>query len=332
MYVLSGRTIEVTCITYGGIIASLRVPDREGRWSDVVLGYPTLEPYLTNEAYLGAVIGRCANAGGRFVLGGVGHQLATNDGANHLHGGVRGFDQCLWTAAIVDSPGGVGIALHRTSPADEEHYPGTLSVVVTYLLTFDDTFLIHYQATTDAETHVNLTQHTYFNLAGPSGASVLDHELTIHADRYTPVDKTLIPTGVMASVKDSPFDFQSPQRIGTRLADRHEQLAIAGGFDHNWVLSTASRPCTAAARLHDPSSGRVLDCATTEPGVQFYSGQWLDRSSPASDGRRFGAHAGLCLESQHFPDSPNQPQFPSTVLRPGQPYRSTTSWRFTAVD
>jgi aldose 1-epimerase len=334
MYVLNSRTVEMTCITYGGIIVSLRVPDRHGRWSDVVLGYPALEPYLTNDSYLGAVIGRYANriAGGRFVLGGVSYQLATNDGANHLHGGVLGFDQHLWTAAVVEAPGAVGVALSRTSPSGEEHYPGALSAVVTYLLTSDNTLLIHYEATTDAATHANVTQHTYFNLAGEGSASVLDHILTIHADRYTPVGTTLIPTGVMASVKDSPFDSQSPQPIGTRLPDPDQQLAIAGGFDHNWVLGTSPRLLPPAARLQDPSSGRVLDIATTEPGLQFYVGQWLDGSSVGAYGRRFSAHSGLCLEAQHFPDSPNQPDFPSTVLEPGQRYRSTTSWRFIRVD
>jgi aldose 1-epimerase len=333
-YVLSSHTVEVTCITYGGIIVSLRVPDRDGAWSDVVLGYPALEPYLTDRSYLGAVIGRYANriAGGRFVLGGVTYQLTTNDGVNHLHGGGRGFNQQLWRAAEVNVPDGVGIALSRTSPAGEEHYPGALSVVVTYLLTSDDTFQIHYEATADATTHVNLTQHSYFNLAGQSSASVLDHELTIHADRYTPVGKTLIPTGVIAPVESSPFDFRSPRRIGSRLADPHEQLTLAGGFDHNWVLATSPRPLTPAARLHDPSSGRVLDVATTERGLQFYAGQLLDGSAVGAYGRRFSAHAALCLESQHFPDSPNQPHFPSTVLEPGERYRSTTTWRFTTVD
>jgi aldose 1-epimerase len=334
MYIMRSGTVEVTCITYGGIIVSLRVPDRDGRWSDVVLGYLTLDPYLTNPAYLGAVIGRYANriACGRFVLGGVSHRLATNDGPNHLHGGERGFDHHLFNASVVDVPDVVGITLKRTSPAGEEHYPGALSVAVTYLLTSDDTLQIHYEATTDAATHVNLTQHSYFNLAGQGSASVLDHELTLHADRYTPVGKSLIPTGIMAPVEGSPFDFRSPARIATRLAEPHEQLAIAGGFDHNWVLSTSPRPLTPAARLRDSSSGRVLDIATTEPGLQFYVGQLLDGSAVGAYARRFTAHSGLCLESQHFPDSPNQPHFPSTVLEPGHVYRSTTTWRFTTVD
>jgi aldose 1-epimerase len=331
IYLMSSETVELRVINYGCVITSIRVPDRRGRWADVVLGHSELEPYLENRPYLGATIGRYANriAHSRFDLDGRTYRLATNDGTNHLHGGIRGFDQQLWTATVLEAVNVAGVSFRRTSPDGEEHYPGELTATITCRVT-GNTVALDYDATTDAATHVNLTNHTYFNLAGEDCRSVLDHELTIQARRYTPVGAGLIPTGELAIVAGTPLDFRSPHRIGQRLTDRHDQLAVAKGYDHNWVLRGGPPRITPAARLYDPSSGRTLDIATTEPGLQFYDGHLLDGSAIDAYGRRLDAHAGLCLETQHFPDSPNQPHFPPTVLRPGQRYRSATRWRFVA--
>lgn len=326
--------IELCALSYGGIITSLRAPDREGRPADVVLGFDRLEPYLKNSAYFGALVGRYANriARGRFELDGVLHQLATNDGPNHLHGGDRGFSRRMWAAAPLVSENTAGIVLTRVSADGEEHYPGALSVEVSYLLTADDTVVLRYTATTGATTIVNLTQHTYFNLGGETSASVLDHELTIHADDYTPVGPTLIPTGTTEGVAWTPFDFRRPVRFGDRAQQRsHPQLLAAGGFDHNFVLAHSTRQRTPAAELRHPSTGRTLRVQTTQPGLQLYGGHLLDGSERGAYQRVFGPHAGLCLETQHFPDSPNHPQFPSVTLRPGQTYTSTTTWQFDAA-
>jgi aldose 1-epimerase len=332
LYAIKSDAVEIYAMTYGGIITSLRVRDRYDQLGDVVLGYPAIEPYLHNESYFGAIVGRYANriAGGTFRLDGLAYQLATNDGPNHLHGGMHGFDRRLWVATHVCTPDAAGVTFTRTSAAGEEQYPGTLEVAVSYLLSANGTVALRYEATTDAPTIVNLTQHTYFNLAGEASTSVLDHELTIHAGRYTPVGKTLIPTGVIARVDGTPFDFRTPTRLGARVQLDDEQLHAAGGFDHNFVLGDAQPELALAAKLHDAHSGRVLEISTTEPGLQFYAGHLLDGRTTGAYGRVFSRYAGLCLEPQHYPDSPNHPRFPSVTLRPGERYTSATTWRFTA--
>lgn len=329
LYAIDNGRIELRAITYGGIITSLRVPDRDGRKADVVLGFEHLESYLENRAYLGALVGRYANriAGGQFRLDGVPHRLTINDGPHHLHGGHEGFSRQLWSATPLTMEGGAGISLARTSPAGEEGYPGALRVEVSYVLTTEDTVLLRYAATADAPTIVNLTQHSYFNLAGESSTSVLDHQLTIVADHYPPVGPTLIPTGAVASVTGTPFDFREPVRLAERVDLRDPQLRVAGGFDHNLVLAGRAGELTLAATLHDPWSGRLLRIRTTEPGVQFYDGHLLD-GRVAAHQRALRPRAGLCLETQHFPDSPNHAGFPSVVLQRGERYSSTTAWDF----
>ena len=322
--------IELRAISYGGIIVSLRVPDRDGRLDDVVLGHDTLEGYLAKPSYFGAVVGRYGNriAGGRFTLDGHTYPLATNNGPNHLHGGVRGFDKRVWKAEPFERPGTAGLVLTRTSPDGEEGYPGNLAVRVTYTLTDRDEVGFEYFATTDKPTVVNLTQHSYFNLAGDGKRDVLGHELMIDADRFTPVDKTLIPTGVLAVVAGTPFDFRKPTAIGARIGADDEQIRNGGGYDHNFVLNRRGAGPTPAIRVFEPTTGRTLDIATTEPGVQFYSGNFLDGSVTGKAGHVYGKRYGFCLETQHFPDSPNHPGFPSTVLRPGKEYRSKTVLTF----
>ena len=298
----------------------------------MVLGYDCLEQYVVNPAYFGAIVGRYANriAGGRFELDGNRYRLAANDGPNHLHGGIHGFDRQVWAAAPIRSGDAAGVAFTRTSPAGEEHYPGTLHVSVSYLVAPDGVVVLRYEATTDAPTIVNLTQHTYFNLAGETSTSVLDHELQISAEEYTPVGATLIPTGEIASVDGTAFDLRTPAHLGGRIRMSNEQLETAGGFDHNYVLKRPGEGLTQAAELRDAQTGRVLKIATTEPGVQLYAGQLLDGRTFGAYGRRFDRHAGLCLETQHFPDSPNHPNFPPVTLRPGGRYRSVTTWTFSA--
>ena len=331
LYSMTGGPVEMDAITFGGIITSLRVADRDGNSGDVVLGYDALEPYLRNPAYLGAIVGRYANriAGGHFELDGRERHLVTNDGPNHLHGGVDGFHRQLWTATPINSAEGAGVTFTRISPAGEERYPGTLRVAVTYRVT-SSTIELRYEATTDAPTIVNLTQHTYFNLAGHTSTSVLDHELTIYADHYTPVRTNLIPTGEIVEVDRTPFDFRTPAPLAQRVGENHEQLRAAGGFDHNFVLIRDGATLVRAAELRDPSSGRVLEIATTEPGLQFYAGHMLDGTARGAYGRVLERHAGLCLETQHFPDSPHHPHFPSVTLQPGERYESVTIWRFRA--
>jgi aldose 1-epimerase len=326
----NARGIEVRAITFGDIIVSVRVPDRDGRLDDVVLGHDDLDGYLAKSAYLGALVGRYANriAGGRFTLDGRTYPLATNNGPNHLHGGVRGFDKHVWKAEPFERPGAAGVVFTRRSPDGEEGYPGNLDVRVTYTLTDRNDLSFEYFATTDKPTVVNLSQHSYFNLAGDGKRDVLGHELTIDADRFTPVDKTLIPTGVLAPVAGTPFDFRKPTAIGLRIGADDEQLRIGGGYDHNFVLNRRREGLTHAARVFEPTTGRTMDTATTEPGVQFYTGNFLDGSIKGKGGRAYGRRYGFCLETQHFPDSPNQARFPSTVLRPGQQYRSQTVLTF----
>ena len=329
LYTLTNaRGMELRVMTYGGIIVSLKVPDRQGTPGDVVLGYDSLRGYLDKTPYFGAIVGRYANriAKGQFTLGGAAYHLAVNNGLNALHGGLRGFDKVVWQAEPITAVGARGLRLRYTSHDGEEGYPGTLQVAVTYTLTDSNQVIIDYEATTDKATPVNLSQHSYFNLAGSS--DILGHELTINADRYTPVDSTLIPTGQLASVAGTPFDFRTPHPVGERIGETNEQLRIAGGYDHNFVLNRADTGLVLAARLADSVSGRTLEVRTTEPGLQFYSGNFLDGTIHGKGGRVYGHRAALCLETQHFPDSPNHPAFPSTILGPGQTFRSRTTWTF----
>jgi aldose 1-epimerase len=322
--------MEVRAITYGGIITSIRVPDRDGHFDDVVLGYDTENGYRKNNTpYLGAIIGRFGNriAKGSFVLDGRAYTLATNNGPNHLHGGNRGFDKVVWQAEEFRNSDGVGVIFRYTSPDGEEGYPGALTARVTYTLNDRDELIVDYFATSDKPTPVNMTQHSYFNLAGPT-RDVLSHELTINADQYTPVDSTLIPTGEIVPVEGTPFDFRKPTTIGDRINESHEQLRYGRGYDHNFVLNRRDGELVHAAHVYEPSTGRVLDISTTEPGMQFYSGNFLDGAIIGKSGRVYAQRFGFCLETQHFPDSPNQPRFPSTILRPGNEYRSRTVFAF----
>ena len=314
-FTLANRSIAVSAISYGGIITSIDAPDRNGEIADVVLGFDALEGYLGDHPYFGAIVGRYANriANGRFTIDGAEYRLATNNGAHHLHGGLAGFDKQVWRAEPLAARNGV--AFHLRSAAGDEGYPGRLDVTVSYVLTEDDELVVDYQATTDATTHVNLTQHSYFNLAGAGRGDVLGHELMIDADRYTPVDATLIPTGTLDTVDGTRFDFRRPRPIGE-------------GFDHNWVLNGYSGTLRRVARVIEPRSGRTLEVSTTEPGLQVYTANYLDGTLVGKSGRPYGAHAGFCVETQHYPDTPNQPGFPSTLLRPGDRYRSTTVFAF----
>jgi aldose 1-epimerase len=324
--------MEVRVINYGGIILSVKVPDREGTFADVTLGFSSLAPYLERHPYFGAIIGRYGNriAGGQFTLDGEEYTLATNNGPNHLHGGDRGFDAVVWGVEPFQTDDGIGLVFNYTSPDGEEGYPGTLDVQVTYTLTNGNELVFDYLATSDRPTHVNLTQHAYWNLAGDGEGDILGHELTLNASRYTPVDSTLIPTGELRSVEGTPFDFRHPSTIGARIDQEDEQLRHGRGYDHNWVLDRTygdGEPVL-AARLSEPRTGRVLEVYTTEPGIQFYAGNFLDGSLTGKGGVVYEHRTGLALETQHYPDTPNQPAFPSTVLRPGEEYRSRSVYRF----
>jgi aldose 1-epimerase len=325
----NAHRVEMRMITYGGIITSLKVPDRSGHFGDIVLGFDTIDGYLKDSPYFGALIGRYGNriAKGQFTLDGNTFKLATNNGPNHLHGGVKGFDKVIWNAVPGEDANGVSVTLSRVSPDGEEGYPGNLQATVRYTLTDKNELAIDYRATADKATPVNLTQHSYFNLADDSG-DILAHELTIHAARYTPVDDTLIPVGELAPVGGTPFDFTKSTAIGARIAADHPQVKNGHGYDHNWVLDRSGPGLQSAARLVDPKSGRTLEVATTEPGLQFYSGNFLDGSITGKGGRVYRQRTGLCLETQHYPDSPNHPNFPSTILRPGQTYSSQTVFTF----
>lgn len=323
--------LEIRTVPYGAAIVSIRVPDRDGRLGDVVLGFNSLDGYLTPPPYFGAVVGRYGNriATGRFTLDGHAYQLATNNGANHLHGGNKGFDKKLWQAEPFECDGHTGVTYSYTSVDGEEGYPGTLRARVSYTLTSANELTIDYEATTDKATPVNLTQHSYFNLSGEGSGDILAHELTIDADRYTPVDATQIPTGELAAVDRTPFDFRTPSAIGARIDADDAQLRTGKGYDHNWVLNAGGTSAPHhAARLVDPATGRTLDVSTTEPGLQFYSGNFLDGTLIGQSGHAYPARSALCLETQHFPDSPNHPNFPSTILRPGERLQSKTVWTF----
>jgi aldose 1-epimerase len=322
--------VEIEAITYGGIIQSLRVPDRSGRFDDIVLGFDTLDGYLADHPFFGAIIGRYGNRIGKaqFTLEGRTYELAANNGPNHLHGGVKGFDKVLWKAEQTKSQAGSGVRFTRTSPDGEEGYPGTLNVRVTYTLTDRNELVVEYHATTDQATPVNLTHHSYFNLAGQATGDILGHALMLNADRYTPVDDTLIPTGELAPVQGTPFDFRQTTPIGARINQDDPQLKYGLGYDHNWVLNRKGEGMQLAARVHEPRTGRTLEISTTEPGIQFYAGNFLDGKLTGKSGAVYRHRTGFCLETQHFPDSPNQPKFPSTVLKPAATYRTTTVYKF----
>ena len=321
--------VEVRAMTYGAIIVSIRVPDREGTLDDVVLGFDDLDQYVQGHPQFGTVVGRYANriAGGQFTLDNQTYTLARNNGPNHLPGGIQGFDKMLWQAETGQTDRGVRVTFTHTNPDGHEGYPGTVLVTVSYTLTDNDELVVDYSATTDRATHINLSQHTYFNLAGAGAGTVHDHVLTIDADRYTPFDSTQIPTGSIEPVAGTPLDFRAPLPVGARIDDDHPELRIGGGYDHNFVLNRSGPGLTRAAHVEEPNSGRILDVYTTEPGMQLYTANGL-REMTGKLGRTYNRRGGLCLETQHYPDSPNQPDFPSTILRPGEEFTSQTVFAF----
>jgi len=334
IYTLTNKNgVEARITTYGGRVVSLKVPDRKGALGDVVLGFDSVEGYVTNGGpFFGALVGRYANriGGARFTLGGVEYKVDKNDGANSLHGGARGFDKAVWTAKeLADG----GVELTYLSEDGEQGYPGNLTATVVYHLTDTNELKIDFGATTDKATVVNLTNHSYFNLSytnetGAGGGDILGHLMMLNADRFTPVDSGLIPTGELRAVKGTPFDFRMATAIGARIEQNDEQLKLGHGYDHNWVLNRRGGGLKVAARVEEPSTGRVLEVLTTEPGIQFYTGNFLDGKIVGKGGRSYGLRSGFCLETQHFPDSPNKPKFPSTVLKPGGRFESTTVFRF----
>ncbi|MDQ3732177.1 MAG: galactose mutarotase [Pseudomonadota bacterium] len=327
---VNDKGVEAKIMTYGGIIVSLNVPDRNGELGDVVLGYDNLRGYLKNNPYFGAVVGRFANriAQGRFVLDGKKYELARNDGENHLHGGIKGFDKVIWKAKALEHANNVGLRLSYLSRYGEEDYPGNLRTTVTYTLTNNNELRIDYSATTDKKTIVNLTQHSYFNLVGSADSDILKHRMMLNANRFTPVDEELILTGELQNVKGTPMDFTKPTVIGVRINQADEQLRVGLDYDHNWVLNKAGNGLTLAARAFEPSTGRVMEVYTTEPGIQFYSGNFLDGTITGKGGTVYHHRDGICLETQHFPNSPNKPHFPSVVLDPDRAYKQTTIYKF----
>jgi aldose 1-epimerase len=332
LYTLTNRHgIEAGIMTYGGTLVSLKTPDRNGKLADIVLGFDTLDPYLADGSYFGAVVGRYANriAGGSFALDGKRYQLPLNGGPNTLHGGPNGFDKQVWTAKPFEDAQGPGLKLTLVSPDGDAGFPGRLTVSVVYRLTGDDALSIAYSAVTTAPTPVNLLNHSYFNLSGDRDRPVLDDVLTIDAERFTPADRTMIPTGELRKVEGTPFDFRKPAAVGARIDAGDEQIALGHGYDHNWVLTKRGAGALGlAATLSDPFSGRVLEVRTTEPGLQVYTGNFLNGRPAAEGGSVFKRRTGLCLETQHFPDSPNQPTFPSTILRPDEIFTSRTVYSF----
>lgn len=334
LYTLTNGAVEVDITNYGGVITAWRVPDASGNMGDVVLGYNDMEGYRTKPSFFGALVGRYGNriANGEFTLDGETYTLAKNNGPNHLHGGEKGFDKVVWQADTAITAQGPQLILNYTSPDGEEGYPGTLQTQVTYTLQADNTLKIDYEATTDKPTIVNLTNHTYFNLTGDPSQPILNHRLMINADQYVPVDETLIPLGDLEPVEGTPFDFNEPTVIGTRIDDEHPQILNGKGYDHCWVLNGAEDELTLAATVFEPQTKRFLEVFTTEPGVQFYSGNFLDGSAVGKNGVSYGKRSALCLETEHFPDSPNQPGYPSVVLRPGETYRTTTAYKFSVKE
>ena len=327
----NSKNVEIEITNFGGVVVSLKVPDRHGEMADVVLGYDNLASYEADKWHFGATIGRYANriAGGKFPLNGHEYTLARNNGPNHLHGGVFGFEKAVWQAREDSNTQNERLILEYLSEDGEEGYPGKLDVRVEYSLTDENEFQIKYSATTNKDTILNLTNHSYFNLRGAAEGDILLHQLHLNADRFTPVNENLIPTGELRGVSHTPFDFTRLETIGSRINRQDAQLKFGAGYDHNWVLNKGiNGGLFPAANLVEPQSGRIMEILTTEPGVQFYSGNFLNGSVPGKAGAVYGMRSGLCLETQHFPDSPNQPNFPSTVLRAGGQYASTTVFKF----
>jgi aldose 1-epimerase len=331
LYTLTNsKGAETKIITYGGTVVSLKVPDYQGKFDDMVLGFNSVADYEKQTAYMGALIGRYGNriAKGKFSLGGKEYALAVNNGENHLHGGVKGFDKVIWSASSSTDKNGANLELTYTSTDGEEGYPGNVNVKVVYTLTETNELKIVYSAITDKETILNLTHHSYFNLAGSRSETILNHRLMINADSFTPTDSGSIPTGELRSVKGTPFDFTKQTEIGARINADDEQIKFGSGYDHNWVLNKTKKTPELAARVFESESRRVMEVYTTEPGLQFYSGNFLDGLFTGKYGIAYPYRSGFCLETQHFPDSPNKPKFPSTVLKPGQKYSQTTVYKF----
>ncbi len=339
LYTLKNQNgVEVKITNYGAIVTSIVVPDKNGKMADIALGYNRVEDYMNavDKPYFGAIVGRYGNriARGQFTIDGETYQLAVNNGENHLHGGIIGFDKVVWNAEPVEGKNSSGLELTYLAKDGEEGYPGNLNVTVTYTLNDENELKVDYHATTDKATHVNLTQHTYFNLKGEGEGDILGHELMLNAPHFTPVDSGLIPTGERQSVDGTPFDFQKAKAIGRDIGEENQQLTYGGGYDHNWVLAKPSpkQEMALAARVHEPESGRVLEIETTEPGIQFYCGNFLDGRLKGKSGKPYVHRGGFCLETQHYPDSPNQENFPSTLLKPGEEYQTTTVFRFSVRD
>jgi len=329
----NAKGVEIGVITYGARVTHILVPDRSGTMANVTLGFDTLDGYLKDNPYFGAIVGRYGNriAKGKFTLNGKTYTLAVNNGPNALHGGLRGFDKRVWAArAMTGINGAPSVELTYVSKDGEEGYPGTLTAKVTYTLTNDSALRIDYELTSDKDTVANVTNHAYFNLAGQGNGDILGHQIEINADRFTPVDAGLIPTGELKPVAGTPFDFRKMTAIGARIEADDQQIKLGGGYDHNFVLNGEAGTLRQAVRVTEPTSGRSMEVLTTEPGVQFYTGNFLDGTITGAGGKVYKRRFGFCLETQHYPDSPNHPAFPSVVVKPGQPYKSTTVYRFSA--
>lgn len=331
LYTLKNEAgMMVTITNYGGTIVSWTAPDKNGKYEDITLGCDSISGYEKGVPFFGALVGRYGNriAKGKFSLDGKTYTLATNNGANHLHGGIKGFDKMVWTATPIEGPQ-AALKLTYTSKDMEEGYPGNLAVEVVYTLLRDNALKIEYTATTDKTTVVNLTNHAYFNLSGDMNTTILDHEIAINSDKFLPVDKTLIPTGEPQSVKGTPFDFTESFKIGARINDTlNEQIKFGGGYDHAWIISNDVNKMRPAAMVYEPTSGRTMEVLTTEPAIQFYTGNFLDGKITGKGGVIYKKRSGLCLETEHYPDSPNQPKFPTTTLKPNETYSTTTVYRF----
>ena len=333
LYTLTNRNgMQAKITNYGGIVTTLTAPDRNNKYVDVVLGFNDLDSYLKGHPYFGALIGRYGNriAKGRFTLNGVEYKLAVNNGENHLHGGIKGFDKVVWTAKPMETKTGASLSLSYLSKDGEEGYPGNLRVNVVYTLTNNNELRIDYSANTDKDTVTNLTHHSYFNRAGEGSGDILSHILTLNANQFTPTDQGSIPTGELRAVQGTPFDFLKPTKIGERIDGTDQQLVFGSGYDHNWVLNGRAGVLRQAATVYEPTSGRVMQVWTTEPGIQFYTANFLDGTLTGKSGKIYQKRNALCLETQHYPDSPNKPKFPTTTLRKGATYKSTTIYRFSA--